>query len=206
MMMGDFVMLDTEEPKVVAKLVSLGLGVTAIHNHLVGEMPSIKYMHIEATDNAEPLARHLKEVFALTGTPAPSAPASSASPDWSAVEKILGVTGTKKGNVIQFGIPRQEKIIEDGMEIPSYLGMSTAINIQMNGDNVATTGDFVLLANEVPEVVKALNANGITATAMHSHMLRESPRLIMTHFWGVGKPEAIANGLKAALDKTNSKR
>src|SRR5579859_7272001 len=39
MMMGDLCMLDSEEPAVVSKLVELGLGVTAIHNHLVGEKP-----------------------------------------------------------------------------------------------------------------------------------------------------------------------
>jgi len=27
----------------------------------------------------------------------------------------------------------------------------------------------------------------------------------MMHFWAVGKPEDLAKGLKAALDKTNSK-
>jgi Domain of Unknown Function (DUF1259) len=31
------------------------------------------------------------------------------------------------------------------------------------------------------------------------------PRLFMMHFWAVGAPEKLATGLKAALDKTNSK-
>lgn len=63
----------------------------------------------------------------------------------------------------------------------------------------------MLLANEVNPVVKALEEHGITVTAIHNHMLYDDPRLFMLHFWGVGDPVALAAGLRAALDKTNSK-
>jgi hypothetical protein len=36
------------------------------------------------------------------------------------------------------------------------MGMATAINFQMDGTRAATTGDFVLLADEVNPVIKAL--------------------------------------------------
>ena len=42
-------------------------------------------------------------------------------------------------------------------------------------------------------------------TALHSHMLRESPRLFFMHFWGVGTSEKIAEGIKAALAKVATK-
>jgi len=58
----------------------------------------------------------------------------------------------------------------------------------------------------VNPVVKALTENGITVTAIHNHMLYDNPRLYMLHFWAVDNPEKLAQGLKAALDKTNSKR
>ena len=85
------------------------------------------------------------------------------------------------------------------------MGMATGINLQMDGNMAATTGDFVLLADEVNPVIKALTENGIVVTAVHNHMLFDDPRLFMMHFWAVGDPEKIAVGLKAALDKTNSK-
>ncbi|HEV9036384.1 MAG TPA: DUF1259 domain-containing protein [Puia sp.] len=75
----------------------------------------------------------------------------------------------------------------------------------MEGGPLATTGDFVLLADEVNKVVKALETHGITVTAIHNHMLHDEPRLFMLHFWGVGQPGNIAEGLKAALVETNSK-
>src|SRR5215469_13451575 len=66
MMMGDLCMLDSEEPTVVAKLVELGLGVTAIHNHLVGEKPAIKFLHFSGSGDAVTLAAKIKQVLAVT--------------------------------------------------------------------------------------------------------------------------------------------
>jgi hypothetical protein len=207
MMMGDFVMQDTEEPAVVAKLVSLGLGITAIHNHLVNEKPAIKFLHFSGSGEAIKLAEEIKSVFAITGTPLGSAPAQAGAntPDWTAVEAVLGTKGKKSGNVLSYGFPRNEKLLESGMEMPPAMGMATGINLQLDGGRVGTTGDFVLLADEVNPVVKALTENGITVTAIHNHMLYDDPRLFMLHFWAVGDPGKIAIGLKAALNKTNSK-
>ena len=146
----------------------------------------------------------MKAALALTGTPMKLPPASATQLDWSKAEATLGYSGQRKGNVIQIGIPRAEKITENGMEVPPFVGMATAINLQMVGEKAATTGDFVLLANEVNPVVKALTENGIAVTAIHNHMLFESPRLFFLHFWGVDTPEKLAAGLKAVLDKTNS--
>jgi hypothetical protein len=79
------------------------------------------------------------------------------------------------------------------------MGMANAINFESVGSRVATTGDFVLVADEVNPVILELQAHGIRVTALHSHMLRESPRLFFLHFWGVDTPEKIAEGIKAAL-------
>jgi hypothetical protein len=207
-MMGDLCMLDSEEPAVVAKLVELGLGVTAIHNHLIGEKPAIKFLHFSGSGDALTLAGKIKQVFAVTATPlgAPAASAAGSGPDWSAVEAVLGTKGKKSGSVLSYGFPRNEKLMESGMEMPAPMGMATGINLQMSGNRVGTTGDFVLLADEVNKVVKALEEHGITVTAIHNHMLYDDPRLFMLHFWGVGEPGSIAEGLKAALDQTNSKK
>ena len=87
------------------------------------------------------------------------------------------------------------------------MGTSTAINFQPTGDGkAAITGDFVLLGTEVNPVISALRENGIQVTALHSHMLSEEPRLFFMHFWANDDAVKLAQGLKAALDKTNSKK
>jgi len=85
------------------------------------------------------------------------------------------------------------------------LGLATAIGFQpTGGGKAAITGDFVLTAEEVNPVIKALRSNGIEVTAVHSHMLNEQPRLFFMHFWANDDVVKLAKGLRAALDKTAS--
>jgi hypothetical protein len=208
MMMGDLALLEKEVGPVISKLLSQNLQVTAIHNHLLNEQPAIKYIHFSGKGDAEKLAGEIKSVLEVTGTPISSPPAQTqqVSPDWSAVEAILGSTGKKNGNLLQYSFARNEKLTESGMEIPPYMGMAIAINFQMSENKAAITGDFVLLDKEVNPVLKALTDNGIAVTALHNHMLYDNPRLFMMHFWAVDDPGKLAKGLKAALDLTNSKK
>jgi hypothetical protein len=207
MIMGDLVLLDSELPKVISKLSVSGMNVTAIHNHLISETPAIKYMHFEGTGSVVKLSQIMKSVLALTGTPLtpPSTNSQQQNMDWSKVEAILGKPGTHKGVVDQFAFPRAESVTENGMLLPPILGMATAINFQVAGDKTVIAGDFVLLSNEVNPVLKSLSASGVTVTAVHNHMLNESPRLFMMHFWAVGDPAQLAGAVKAALDLTNIK-
>jgi hypothetical protein len=208
MMMGDLVLLDSEVAAVIKKIVSENLQITAIHNHLVNESPNIKYIHFSGSGDAIKLSEEIKSVLGITATPLIQATAqtSANNPDWSKVEALLGTSGKKNGMLLQYGFPRNEKLTEEGMEMPPAMGMGTAINFQMDGNRAATTGDFVLLASEVNNVVQALTENGITVTAIHNHMLFDEPRLFMMHFWAVGDAEILATGLKPALDKTNPKK
>lgn len=82
-----------------------------------------------------------------------------------------------------------------------FLGVA-AINFQpTGGGKAATTGDFVLTGDEVTPVIAALRTHGIEVIALHSPMLDEQPRLYM-HFRANGDAVKLANGLRAALDKT----
>jgi hypothetical protein len=57
-----------------------------------------------------------------------------------------------------------------------------------------------MLEPELQGVLKALRRAGIDVVAIHQHMAGEQPRVLFLHFWGVGKAEDLARGLKAALD------
>jgi hypothetical protein len=62
-----------------------------------------------------------------------------------------------------------------------------------------------MTANEVNSVISALEEHHIAVTALHSHMLTEQPRLLFMHFWAVGSPESVAEGIKAALSHIATK-
>ena len=208
MVMGDLVLSEREVEPVMLKLQQGGIEQTALHNHVLNESPRVMYMHISGHGDAVKLARALHDALALTGTPVPStaAPAAQAlTIDADAIGKVLGSKGAVNGGVLQFSVPRAEKITDEGREIPPSMGTANAINFQPTGQGrAAITGDFVLIASEVNPVIRALRENGILVTAVHSHMLTEEPRLFFMHFWANDDALKLAHGLSAALGKTNS--
>jgi hypothetical protein len=208
MVMGDMVLLESEIDPVVSQLTASGLEVTALHNHLLRELPRIMFLHIEGNGNAVNLAQKIRNAFSLTGTPFYPHKVSQPLPQgyWSGVEGIFGKRGNYVGRVLQLSFPRADTIRENGMEIPPSMGISQAINFQAEGPIAATTGDFVLIAQEVNPVIRALKGNGITVTALHNHMLYETPRLFFLHFWAVDDPLKLAYGLKQALEQTNTRQ
>jgi hypothetical protein len=206
MAMGDLVLTEDEIPGVMSRLQKGGVDQTAVHNHLLDETPHVMYMHVMAKGDAEKIAKTIHD--ALAGTKTPMAPPPSITPlrldlDTTAVATALGVTGKGNGGVYQVGVPRPEAIREGGEEIPPSMGLATSINIQpTTGGRAIATGDFVLLPTEVNPVIRALQANGIAVTALHSHLLMDQPHVLFMHFWGDDDAMKLARGLRAALDAT----
>jgi biotin operon repressor len=208
MVMGDLVLLETEINPVLTKLEENGIEISAVHNHILNEQPRVMYMHFMGHGDEDRLARALKEALSLSGTPMGPAPAgapAASTTDWKKVQDALGVQGRERGGVLQIGVARKEKIMTaDGMEVPGFMGTATAINFQPTDKGSAITGDFVMTANEVNSVIRELRKAGIQITALHSHMLDETPRLFFMHFWANDDAVKLARGLRAALEKTNS--
>jgi Domain of Unknown Function (DUF1259) len=210
MFMGDLVLTESEIEPVMKRLIDDGVEITAIHNHLLRTSPAIFYMHVAGHGDPVKLAQTLHAALSLSQTPfAPPAP--SASPptinlDTAAIDAALGAKGTINGGVYQLNIPRAETITESGTAVPPSMGTAIAINIQPTGSaKAAITGDFVLLGKEVNPVLKALRNNGIEVTALHSHMIDDSPHLFFMHFWANDDVAKLARGMRAALDLANIK-
>ena len=210
MVMGDLVLLEEELNPVMAKLRSSGFEISAVHNHLMAETPKILYMHYMGHGPAAQLATSLRAALAVSKTPLEKPAASAeepAPPVWvKSVEDAVGRKGTFRGGVLSFGVPRSDTIAMADMTIAPAAGVGEAINFQAaNSGNVATTGDFVLTADEVNPVISELQAHHILVTALHSHMLTEQPRLFFMHFWCVGSPESVGGGIAAALKHVSTK-
>ena len=196
-------------PRSDLQVMAGGVEQTALHNHVLHESPRVMYMHISAHGDAVKIARAIHDALALSKTPF-TAPAAGGDQnqglgiDTKQLDQIMGRMGKVNGGVYQFSVPRGEAVSDNGMEIPPAMGLATAINFQpTGGGKAAITGDFVLTASEVNPVIRAPRDNGIEVTALHSHMLTESPRLFFMHFWANDDAQKLARGLRAALDKMN---
>ena len=204
MVMGDLVLLEDEINPVMDKLRASGFEITAVHNHLIDESPHVFYMHYMGHGSSLQLATSLKEALSVSKTPLekPAPAAEEATPPaWvNAVQDGIGRKGSFKGGVLSYGVPRSDTITMDGTVIAPASGVAEAINFQAaDSGQVATAGDFVLTAAEVNPVISELRAHHIAITALHSHMLTEQPRLFFMHFWAVGNPQSVSEGIKAAL-------
>jgi hypothetical protein len=204
--MGDLVLLQNEVNAVIRKLRSASIDVTAVHNHLINETPHVLYVHYMGHGKAADLAASLRAALAQSKTPreapAPPPPAAEEPGFVKTIDDVLGVKGKWSGTVLSFGIMRSGPITDEGATLTGPQGLAESINFQDAGSGrVATTGDFVLTAEEVNPVISALAAHEIEITALHSHLLTEQPRLFFMHFWGLGAPASVAGGIKAALEK-----
>jgi hypothetical protein len=215
MVMGDLVLTESEISPVMKKLVEGGIEITALHNHLLRAQPATFYMHVLGRGDPIKLATALHDGLAMSKTPLgnPAPPSSGPAPsqpielDTAMIDHTLGAKGKITGGVYQVGLARAETIQDDGMEVPSPMGSAEAINFQpTGGGKAAITGDFVLTAQEVNPVLRALRDSGIEVTALHNHMLDDQPRLFFMHFWANDNATKLARGLRTALDKVNLAR
>lgn len=208
LVMGDLVLTTAELPLVLEALDRERIDITAVHNHLVGETPTVTYVHFHGVGAATDLARRLDKALRLTGTPRPVPPASPAAVaiDSALVFSTLGVRGRANGAVAQVGpVLVRDTVRRHGVPLPAALAYASPINVaQVGPGRFVATGDFALLAGQVGPVTHALSTHGITTTALHSHLIDESPTLYYLHFWADGSPAAVLGGLRAALDAAGS--
>ena len=201
---GDLVVTAAELAPLTSALTESGIEISAIHNHLAGERPSVYYVHFFYRGRLEQVLAGLKRALSVTATPMLTAPADHPAVlpyDREPIEKTLGVKGSPKGVVLLFSFPREHAIHMREAELPPAMGMATAINFQPSPAGVAATGDFVLQESEAGTVVKKLREQGVLLTALHNHLMEDEPRTVFLHFWVEGPGQEVAAKLKRALDE-----
>jgi hypothetical protein len=130
----------------------------------------------------------------------------AAGPDWSAVESALGRKGTASpGDVIRFGFPRGDlNVVVQGVTLKPVLALGSWVAFKRIADHAMVMGDLVLLEGEVTTVMASLQQNGVDQTALHNHLLGESPRVMYMHIHAIGNAERIARAVRTALEFTNT--
>jgi hypothetical protein len=127
-------------------------------------------------------------------------PAADAT--WTSVEDALGRKGAMQpGNVIKFAFPRSDLTVTVGgvvLKPALALGGWVAFKETSGGQSMAM-GDLVLAEDEVSAVMRALQAGGVEQTALHNHVLTESPRVMYMHISAHGDGAKIARTIHDAL-------
>ncbi len=80
------------------------------------------------------------------------------------------------------------------------MGLSSWAAFSGSDGLAAVDGDFIMAADEVQSVLRALRKGGIHVVALHNHMIGEDPRFYFTHYWGTGPAEELAHAIRTVLD------
>jgi len=128
-------------------------------------------------------------------------PASSTL-DPKKIDAVLGKSGESNKGVYKVTIGREVKMA--GHSMGNAMGVNTWAAFAGSDDQAIVDGDFAMLETEMQGVLKALRKAGINIVAIHQHMTGESPRMMFLHYWGTGRTEDLARGLKNALGQTHS--
>lgn len=105
------------------------------------------------------------------------------------------------GDVYKVSLPRSDlRVSVRGVQVKPALALGSWVAFKATGSNEAMAmGDLVLTEDEVGPVMLKLREGGIGQTAVHNHLLEESPRVMYMHIRAKGDPTKIAAAMHAAL-------
>ena len=129
----------------------------------------------------------------------------SAGDEWSAVTSAIGRAGAlQPDGVMKYSFPRSDLAVTlDGLRLKPALALGSWVAFKRTSStNALVMGDVVLTEAEVPSVISALREANVAPTAVHNHLLRETPRVAYVHIMARGDGARIATAIRAALNLT----
>jgi len=125
--------------------------------------------------------------------------------EWSTVTSAIGRAGAlQPDGAMKYSFPRSDLAVSlDGLRLKPALALGSWIAFKrISNRNALAMGDLVLSEGEVSPVISALLQGDVSQTAVHNHLLRESPRVAYVHIMARGDAAKIAATIRAALNLT----
>jgi Domain of Unknown Function (DUF1259) len=121
------------------------------------------------------------------------------------IARAIGKQGDLTGEMYKISFPRSDLTVNVGnIVIRPALALTAWAAFIKSGNNAMTYGDLVLLEDEVNPVISKLEERGLELSALHNHLLHETPRVMYIHFVGRGDEVELAKGIREALALTKS--
>ncbi|HEY9515688.1 MAG TPA: DUF1259 domain-containing protein [Gemmatimonadaceae bacterium] len=127
--------------------------------------------------------------------------------DWSVVDQAFGRKGAvQPGGVMKYSFPRSDlQVTADGVQLKPALALGGWVALKDIGSGRAMAmGDLVLTEDEAGPVMRALQQGDVQQTALHNHVLHESPRVMYMHIEAQGDPVKIARTIRSALEQSKT--
>jgi hypothetical protein len=111
------------------------------------------------------------------------------------------------GHYIEFApavINTTTPFAEKGVNMSNMPPSATPPSTSESGNITAAFGEWALLDSEVVPVQKVMEKYNWTQTALHSHMLGETPKVLFLHWAVTGNPIDIINQAKEIIMQTST--
>jgi hypothetical protein len=144
---------------------------------------------------------------ALLSAQQPARPTPRTMADWSAVDSALGRKGAMQpGDVMKYSFPRSDmQVSAAGIQLKPALALGSWVAFKsVGGGQTMVMGDLVLGEDEVAPVMRALQKGGVEQSALHNHVLHESPRVMYMHIHAHGDAVKIAQTVRTALSESHT--
>jgi hypothetical protein len=130
-----------------------------------------------------------------------------AATDWKDVDAAMGRAGQDQPDgTHKYALPRKDmNVTVDGVQIKAGLALGSWVAFKATSQGNATAmGDLVLAEDEVGPVMAELQSGGIEITALHNHLIGETPRVMYMHIHGMGNAVSLSKAIHAAIAKTKT--
>lgn len=126
--------------------------------------------------------------------------------NWKQVESAMGRSGQlQPGNVIKFAMPRTDlQVMLDGVKIKPGFALGSWAAFMQDGTAAMVMADLVLTEDEVQPVITSFQESGINVSAIHNHLIGESPRVMYVHISSHGEGVQMATAIHKALALTKT--
>ncbi len=130
-----------------------------------------------------------------------------AATDWKDVDATMGRAGQDQPDgTHKYALPRKDmNVTVDGVQIKAGLALGSWVAFKATSQgNAMVMGDLVLAEDEVAPVMAELQSGGIEITALHNHLLGETPRVMYMHIHGMGNTASLGKAIHSAIAKTKT--
>jgi hypothetical protein len=125
---------------------------------------------------------------------------------WKPVEDAMGRPGQiQPGDVMRFGMPRKDLHVTLGdVAIKPGLALGSWAAFVHTEHGAMVMGDLVLTEDEVGPVMRKLQEGGIDISAVHNHLIGESPHVVYMHIESHGDAGKMAHAIHDAVALTKT--
>jgi uncharacterized protein DUF1259 len=126
---------------------------------------------------------------------------------WREVSGILQAPSANAGGYIRFNVPRKDLTVRIGdIPIPAGFALTSWVGFDGSPGSATAMGDLVVTATELGPVLAELERQDVEVTAIHNHLVGETPQVTYVHFHVTGPAARTARALDAALRLTGAPR